>query len=435
MTLFSSSSASRCVRLPVAVVGLLALGACNDDSNGDTANGAPDRAGETSDDGSASEADGDGNGPVADPAPGVRYLVSMGVPTPDDVTGLVYFLDSLDADADADPAEALEVPGGGFVFPVAGSSDFIVAESSEPILTRYAISDGSIEVVNEMSLKGIGISEGVRTVRVIDDNRGFIATNEGILVEFDPSGMTITRDIELDGILRDGYALFASTYGRSYVRGDSFFAGYGWWGEDSIGAPKAESALVHIDLATGEHSISYLEGCGDLDAGFVDDDGTLWLASGGYVAGYHAFLGDVAAPSCLVELPTGVTSLDGAKVSDLSELAGEPAGDLLPIGGGTALVRVLDPSGFDVSKVADVYELTGATAWAWATLDVDTKKVEPFDLLDLSTVPTSSFADGNDQIIAVTSEDFASTRLTRVTADGVTEGIELPGFFISAVAY
>ncbi|MEM6273825.1 MAG: hypothetical protein AAF735_01165 [Myxococcota bacterium] len=365
---------------------------------------------------------------VAEP----NYLVATGLLAPDGVSGLVFFLEGLGSDFVAEPEEALEIPGGAFAYAIPGTAGFVVVGQSEPELTRYDFrSDGTVAEGSTLSLANFGIQPGIRTVRALDAEEGWVSA-DGQLFEFNPTTMTITRDIQLEGLDRPGtFGPSDGSTGTSFVGDDEIFFSYGWF-DESAATLRDEVALVHVDRITGEHSVSFLDGCGDIADGFVDESGDLWLGSWSYVIEAVAFAGTEAIHSCLIKVPAGSTTLDDAEVTDLTALVGAPAGALLPLGAGNALIRVADDS--LNTEVDTIDEVRSQAAFGWARIDLNTFTVTPTSDLPLSTASTGAFPDGAEQIIAVTAEDFSNTVLYRVDGSSATAGVSAPGFFINGVA-
>ena len=363
-----------------------------------------------------------------------NFLMAMAVFNPDGVSGLIFPVDDLESMDTVDLGSALEVPGGAFLGSIPDSTDFLVSSASEPTLTRFSFTNGGFVEGETMTLAGLGVSGGIRTFRVVSDTQGWIATRGGTLVEFNPSEMTVLREVRVQGMERDGFAPpVPSSLGRSFLVGSSLFFNYAWY-EPDTDIPRNEVATVHIDLSDGNHSVSFLEGCGDLDAGFVDSAGNVsWMSATTAVAAARAFFGAQSARTCLVRLPAGETSLEAAEVFDLETLAGTPAGNVLNVGGGAGVLRVLDPN-YDLSEALTANEVFDAPAWKWSRIEFDSKAISDIPELPTGAGSTSAFDAGEgEQYIGLTEEDRSSTQFARITGTDFIPGLRLPGFFLGGI--
>jgi len=282
------------------------------------------------------------------------------------------------------------------------------------------------------SLASFGVTDvPLRVIRVVDETHGYIAAGGGLLFEFDPSTMGVERDVQLEGFARDGfYPAASSTYGRSFLRGDSLFFVYSWWDDPDAATPRAETALVHWDRASGAVTASFLDGCGDLDSGMLDGEGNLWLASAGYGAAARAANMPGAPETCLIRLPPGETDLAAAEVTAPWELEGAELGDLLPISETQALVRIFD-LGVEIEEPIDTYVVAGSAAWGWGRLDLSTLTITRETGLSTGTVPSTSFPLAGGQYVGATASDYSEPVFYRVDDTTTEPGVTLPGFPIS----
>ena len=292
---------------------------------------------------------------------GASYLVASGVITPDGVTGFIFGLDSIAEGTVPDLENAIEFPGGAFVFDIPQTPSFLVVGQTEPATVRFDLAeDGTPELGPTVSLAGVGVRPGIRVVLVVDATSAWVSVPGGQIVEINPTDMTIRQEIVVEGFVRDDIGEADSEpSGRAFQAGDSLFFTYGWF-DDARELIVDEVGLIHVDMSSGTASASFLSGCGVLGDGMVAADGAVWLASWGFTAAARAF-SDESAPACLLRLPPGATSLDDAEVLDFETLAGGPAGGLLPVGPSTGLIRVADASLDRSVDTSD--ELASQAAW------------------------------------------------------------------------
>lgn len=366
---------------------------------------------------------------------GARYVMSTAVTLPDNFSGFVFPVETLEDTRAYAPTSALELPGGGWIAGIPGTSSFLAVGESNRIQRWTLDADGSFSPGAEFAVAQLGVGDNVRAIRVLNETRGWIAVG-ALLIEFDPSAMQIVRTVELSELVRDGWQLTASLSGLSYLRGDSLFFGFHWF-TGFFDEYRLEMGLVHIDLPSGAITVSAREGCGEIDSGYVASNGDIYWVSGGRAPLPSLFLSRVdpslgqAPTSCLVRLPAGATRLDQAEITDLITTAGVVAAELAPLGE-DGLIRVLDQAAFDAYEFTDATtsrELAGAALWTWQRIDPESLTLSPFEGIPAAGVLSPSYPLRDGRLVpGPPAPDFSSTTYYLVDPDGtVAQSITLPG--------
>jgi hypothetical protein len=161
-------------------------------------------------------------GPDESPSGGTYVLGSVVIDTEGNRTTFVQTIASLDS-GPFDNKTAVEVPGNGVI--LVSGSHFYAGLAEEPTWVRYSLNaSGGIEETGRMSLLNVGVSRIDYGNAIVDEDTAVsVFSDPPVAVVWNPSTMTIKGQVELNQLIRDGYALEVWTTvaheGRVYIPG------------------------------------------------------------------------------------------------------------------------------------------------------------------------------------------------------------------------
>jgi len=147
-----------------------------------------------------------GSDPKNATAQGSRYVLGSVVIAPDDKrTTYVQTIDSLEGTFSNE--NAIEISGNGVQ--MAGGKNFFVGHAEDPVWDRYSVDDsGKISKTGSMSLANIGAQQiDYGNVYVDETTAVSVFSSPPVAIIWDPSTMTVTKEVDLSELERPGYSL------------------------------------------------------------------------------------------------------------------------------------------------------------------------------------------------------------------------------------
>lgn len=313
-------------------------------------------------------------------ASGPLYAVSTNVFGPEEVTGYLALVPSLDAGTTLDLDAAIEFPGGGFAAGVDGQPYVYVGKLDSPTIERWELTaEGTLQPGPTISFANLGLTAtfSVAFSPIVDMQRSyFVDPGLGVIAVWNPGAMQTISTIPL-GLTEQSPFRPEPSILLNQVRGDGkLFVPYAWRGEDwpRLGA---SSGLLAIDTASNAVvEQTEWEGCEYAILGGQTSDGTLYYSTEAHWALPRlTYGGDNGSSSCALRVLPGQSAYDATYESvDLSALVGgrEVAGDLLIVSDERAFLRVWhDEDVAEPLTVENFGDRWGTVrAWRWWTWEI-----------------------------------------------------------------
>lgn len=368
---------------------------------------------------------------------GPLYIGSTRVFSAEGSNGYLFAVDSLDAGAEVDLAQAVEL-NDAWVF---GDADpyFYTATIFEPTITRWSLSDsGRFEQGPTVSFQnqGVGGTYTAAFVPVFSSSKAyFVDAASGQVVVWNPADMEFVRTIEVpvDAEVPTGMSPIMDLA----LRDDRIFVSVFWVSQDSFFTEYADFArLVAIDPATDQVvEVRDEPRCQALAPSGVTSDGTAYFSPWDYHAAVRGVYGEgYGVDSCALRVvPPGNGFEEGYEV-DLSELVGgRPAGGLTLISDEEALIHVWQDD--LVHATPDDWQEkrfeAGYKWYRWTLGDAQATELP-------GQAPSSeggSWLRMDGQVISFSpNADFSETTVVRLAPDGSFEpGVTVPGYMAALI--
>lgn len=291
---------------------------------------------------------------------------------------------------------AIEVPGRALGSGIAKNGLLYVSSSEGAVVTRYKLTaNGTLEKDKdsqgrdaEVSFQGSGVSsigEYQHQFQYVSETKAYyIDGRSGKVIVWNPTAMTVTNAITLNGLTVEG-AL--STFATMPVRvGTKIIIPIGWRPSAGIGITK-QAGVVVVDTATDTAKIVTDDRCGYVRDGVVGPDGLVYLATEAYGAAVYRTAGAETTPvPCLLRFNTQTETYDPDFFRDLGDMTnGNATGSLLRGPNGTAYLRVLDETSYTVAPGVHPRAVASAAAWRFWQLNLTT-----FTATQVTTLPAST---------------------------------------------
>ncbi|AKF08632.1 hypothetical protein [Sandaracinus amylolyticus] len=356
------------------------------------------------------------------------YLVATRVWDDTSITSYFHVVDSLDADTQIDPSQALEVAGSARLYSYAGGW-FAIGSGEAPTITRYRFGeDGSLVEDAAISLQPYGVSDLWDTVYFVSPTKAYYPDRDGSqLVVWNPTAMEVTGTIALPQTVREGYLSHYSY--RALMRGDALVFSVGWfdWTNDRV---LPETGLVVLDTTTDTVSrVDVDTRCGGITTPIVTESGDAYFVTAALAAAAYE-LERITTPPCALRVAADADELDADYHTLLADLVdGAIAGEPVRGGGQDIFLRVLDADLAEIDPVGASWDVTGQLAWRWVRWNVETNAVTPVTTLEPSTADVVWFDVDGRVFGTETTADYAETTLIELTAEGGPRRmLTAPGF-------
>jgi hypothetical protein len=389
----------------------LLLAACGDDTNDHDQTAEEEDHEETGGDTDAGE----------DPAPApARYVFASQVFTGENATTYIVARDEISAgtlsldDGVVVPGRAIAASSGedGYVF--VGSGD-------GPSVTRYEVNSKNELVKGPVvSFEGKGVAsigEYQTQFQFISETKAYyFDAKSAQVVVFNPQKMTVTSSIDLKELSSPSHIVaFSSAPTR---RGSEVVMPVGFRSLNNAQIIK-EAAVVLIDSEDDSFTIARDTRCGYVRDAVTLADDTIYLATEAYGSAVHRLSSANAEPPCLLRIPAGKQTFDGAFHVQLNDLAdGKTVGSLVALASGKAYVKVLDEKLTMITPMTSARALASATAWTWSEIkfgDSPTLKAAP--ALPPTAGSVISFK-GEDTLLVAEFVNFSESTKLRNLSDG-----------------
>ncbi|MEM9191161.1 MAG: hypothetical protein AAGF12_18405 [Myxococcota bacterium] len=342
-------------------------------------------------------------------------------------TGFVGFTEDLTGGA-LSLDDALEVPGGGQVWGLAGAGEFYVTATERGTMTKYRFAQGQLRQLGRVSFAGEGITRFLDSFVIFDGpDRGYLFDLPSLqAVEVDLETMEIGTLVDLSSLADATLPTFIS-YGR-FLPHDTGLVAASYATDLMEQTVSPTSNIVFFDPSTG--ALEVLEApCGGLLYGAEMSGGDLLFAADPFVAAIHDMAADRAPAPCMVRVSGSTREVVGEPVL-LNDLTQAPTGGLIPTDGESFLVRVLDRTRLPEGPLAPL-EIYGLPAWnTWSLASSPAAGATRATELVREAVPGGiAFFIVDDAVYENSSTlDFGQTTLSRANASGPpTAGLSTPG--------
>lgn len=366
---------------------------------------------------------------VAAATPGFAVATRSQVSGANDLAVVVGFTDDL-ATGELDLTNSIEVGGQGTMHGLDGTGEFYISRGEDLTLTKYRFAEGTLEIVDRLSLTQEVSILGVELMVFDGPDRAYLLlATEGKGFELNLESMEIVDRLDLTALLDPTQPTFMNSIG--VTRGNETVA-VTYATDASQETVSNESKIVFFDPTDGTLDIRDAP-CGGLTYNMAASNGDLYFASDPWVAGINAIDPTRAPAPCLVRVAANSRDPDPNPIM-LNDLTGGPTGGLIPVGDSSILVRVLDTDIFPLTDTATGFQAFGTPAWD--TWSVDLTNPTSANLLDRSPVAGAIlfFVIDGEVYENDTAADFSSTTFVRTTGPGAPEnGLVAAGIPLSVV--
>jgi hypothetical protein len=357
------------------------------------------------------------------------FLVATRIFDDSSTTSFFHVVPSLEAGTTIDLSKALEIAGSAKLYAIPGGGWFAVGAGESPRITRYTIEDDAFVIGDAIDFRNYGVKDLWPTLYVVSATKAYYPDRQGQqLIVWNPTTMQITGNIALPQTAREG---FLSLYGYTPIlRGDRLVFSVGWFDWVTTDTVLPETGLVVIDTTRDEVVRFDSDArCGGITETIVTPSGDAYYVSSALAGSAHR-LDRLATAPCALRVQAGADAFDPGYLVKLDDLtAGAVAGEPVPGGGNTVLLRVFDETLATVTPDKATWELTSQAAWQWWRWDVTTSVAARVDALAPATADVLWFQVDGHVYGAQTKTDYSETTLIDLTADGGPRpALTAPGF-------
>lgn len=412
----------------LAAICLLGTVACG----GDDAASGDDAPAAIADGGTASTPAADA-APDAPPAPVANplFMIHSAVTDPDSSRSNYFTLTkSLAEPAELDYGQALVLKGRPRLYAQPDLGFFAIADAEKLTITRYTL-DASDKMVAgaSFSIQQLGIkSLGAQAVHFVNATKAYYkSAEEGLIVVFNPTEMTVTRTIELPReLLKAGANTGSSQWAAA--DGQAYFA-MGWTSKE-YDRVQPGVKLVRVDTTTDEVTLTDETRCRGLYK-TANVDGALYFFSDVINAFGYAVHGDEGGqPACALRINKGASGFDPSYVGNVGGAFGPNlTGAVMSVADGTAWAQVADLT-ITPKALGTTYTQWYAKGWRWYRV--------PFATLQNATPAPSqvgaygafTITEGKAFFISEASQAYGKTTLLDVSTETPKPGVSFAGFLL-----
>ena len=338
----------------------------------------------------------------------------------------IHVLKSLDPQ-ELDNSKAREVPGRASIATQSGK--VFVADGEAPIITRYALSEDGLSEETKVDFSDYGVSD----IAIDDWTNIFISKDKaylsnadtGNLIIWNPETMSITGEIDLATLRREGLDLDGSTpvlVGKYLLR-------VVFWKDWDAFESSEEQLLIVIDTDTDELVDMQSETRCPALSNRIDKDeqGNLYFSNWIYNVA-ETLLFDAPA-SCALRIKAGERKFDADWKLDFKSLTeGREAAGFSYFKKDVGFLSVFHDEQAEIADDTSPDELSSSANWRIWRVDVKGNKAEPVAGLDYLTGAYSMLEAGGETLLMLPTAEYDKTLVYAVSDSGVEERFSVQGF-------
>jgi hypothetical protein len=339
---------------------------------------------------------------------------------------------SLDAPL-VDPKTSLEAPGNARLYAQPGIGAFMIGSGEDPSITRYELAaDGQFIKGDTVSFANQGVTTmDYRAVVFVSATKAYYRDGTQLqLIAFNPSAMTITQVIPMKGLDKTGYT---AGFGAAVTRDNGVFFPVFYFDSKNYDRVPSGATLVHVDTNTNAVTVTTDDRCTGMDVSMTSEAGdTYWFSSGLNTVAWRGYGLDHGVHDCALRLKKGAETFDPTWSLDLTtRTAGWAAVAMMPGGGSTIWLRVLDETQVTVPSPADYATFFGLPDCQWYALDVTSEDdAQRNDDRPLASCGGGGFFVDGRAFTYESSDSYASSTLLELTRQGFEPRGKFTGFIL-----
>lgn len=345
----------------------------------------------------------------------------------DTTTSYLPVVSSLDG-GEINLESAKELDGRGSVAQV--GKWLFVATSTEPVVTRYTISDdGSLIEDGRLNFSNYGVPEffaiNAWGAVFVDEEKAYIFNgSDGSHVIWNPTTMKITGEIEGPDIVEEGYDLESV----AVVRGNRMYRLFTFLNYDTWEFLPEPQYLAVYDVESDELlSLTEETRCAQLYAlPSVDENEDIYFS--GHVWTPGLTLTSDYPESCSLRVKAGEDEFDQEwqlNFADITE--GREAATLRYIGDGKALLDVFHHEREEINDDTDAYELVATANWRLWLIDLEDKSGAPIEAIGFKGAGLTDVQVGNRTFLMLPNVDWSETTAWELVDGEAVERFKVQG--------
>lgn len=361
---------------------------------------------------------------------GPAYVAATRVWDETATTSYFRVLPSLEQGTAVDLDQALEYPGSAKLYASPDPVWFAIGGGEAPTIARYTLGDrGALVEGDTINLQPLGVQGLWNTIYFVSPTKAYYPDRAGQqLIILNPTTMEVEGKIDLTQTNRDGHlALYGYT---PILRGKTLLFSVGWFDWETDDTIVGETGLVLIDTETNTVSrVDVDTRCGGITQAIVTASGDAYFVNSALAVAAHR-LGRLPTEPCALRVQKDADAFDQDYVQHLDELfAGAMAGEPMPGGGDTLILRTFDESLATIATDSQTWDLTGQKAWRWWRWDTATNQTVQIDDLAPGLADVLWFQVDGRVFGTETKEDYSESTLIELTAEGGPKrALTVPGF-------
>lgn len=305
-----------------------------------------------------------------------------------------------------------------------------VAASTEPVVTRYTISDdGKLVEDKRLNFANYGVPEFFAinewgAVFVNEEKAYIFNGNDGSHVIWNPTTMNITGEIAAPGIVKEGYDMESV----AVVRGNRMYRLFTFLNYDTWEFLPEPQYLAVYDVEKDELlDLDEEDRCVQLYAlpsvGENDDiyfSGHVWTPGLSLTSDYPK--------SCSLRVKEGEDAFDDDWQLDFADITdGREAATLRYIGDGKALLDVFHDERTEITEGTDPLELVSTANWRVWLVDLEEKSGAPIESVGFKGAGLTDIKVGNRTYLMLPNADWTETTAWELVGEELVERFKVQG--------
>jgi hypothetical protein len=346
------------------------------------------------------------------------YAISTEIMSDDSSTSYVRTLKSIDA-GEIDIKAAREFAGRATIAAFNGS--LYVADGETPSVLRFSVDEGgNLAETGRVSFLNYGQS----SVALDDWNNTFVSPTKAYMIDWasgnqivwNPEAMTISGQIEIPGLVKQGWEIDGTP---GIVRGNRMYRVFVWGSWETYSFAEDQS-LVVIDIETDKVVSTITERrCPALNNRITrDESDNLYFSN--WIYNVPATLTSGAAKSCALRIKAGSDSFDphwSLAYAPMTE--GREAAGFVYLPGDRGLLDVFHHERVTIDANTDPLDLALSTNWRMWTVDLTTRTAKQVEGLDWLAGGFSVMALEGRSFVMVPGANYTRTFGYEVSPEGV----------------